>query len=125
MTRLLLVEDNPDNADLVLALLEDEYEMHVCSSAQDALDYIDSTRHDLPKLLLLDISLPGMDGVELLRHLRGDPDTGHLPAIALTAHAMKDDRNRLLAAGFDEYVSKPVDETTLVATIEGLLDGNV
>ena len=121
MTHLLLVEDNPDNAELICALLEDEYDIHVAGTADDAMAYLEEVADNPPPLFLLDISLPGRDGVELLRQLRGDDRFSGIPAIALTAHAMKDDRNRLLAVGFDDYVSKPVDEAILTDSISRLL----
>ena len=122
MKRILLAEDNQDNADLIRALLEPFYTVAVTQSASDAIQYLDTlSLADHPDLFLLDISLPGMDGTQLLRHLRADQRFRHIPAIAVTAHAMMNDRNRLLAVGFDEYVSKPVDEDQLVRAVEKLL----
>ncbi len=120
MTQILLVEDNPDNADLVCALLGDDHDITVVTSGKQALAWLGNNTGPLPNLLLLDISLPEMDGTELLRRLRSDTRFAVIPAIALTAHAMKDDRNRLLAVGFDEYISKPIDETLLNAAIDKL-----
>lgn len=114
MVSILLVEDNPDNADLVCAYLEDEHEITVCVNGQDALDHLDGNAGALPQLAFLDISLPGMDGTELLRCVRRDARFEHIPCIALTAHAMKDDRNRLLAVGFDDYISKPITDDTVL-----------
>ncbi|HEV2290331.1 MAG TPA: response regulator, partial [Gemmatimonadales bacterium] len=77
-----------------------------------------------PRVILLDISLPGMDGAEVLRRLRTDPGLGRIPVIALTAHAMTGDRERFLAMGFDGYVTKPIiDETLLYGAIARLLPG--
>jgi CheY-like chemotaxis protein len=77
-----------------------------------------------PELVLLDISLPSMTGLEVLEHMRADPALARLPVIALTAHAMPDDREKFLAQGFDAYVSKPiVDEELLFREIERLLGG--
>lgn len=122
MERILLTEDNEDNADLVCALLEDEYDIRVTTTAADAIDYLDTLpREQYPDLFLFDISLPGMDGIELLRHVRKDDRFRAIPAIAVTAHAMKDDRNRLLAVGFDDYVSKPVDGDVLIALVQRLI----
>jgi CheY-like chemotaxis protein len=124
MASVLLVEDNNDNADLVCAYLDGEFEISLATTAREALDQLEAGVGNLPDVLLLDISLPGMDGIELLRLLRHDARFEHLPAIALTAHAMKDDRNRLLAVGFDDYISKPVtDDAILIEAIRRLTGG--
>ncbi len=122
MPSILLVEDNRDNRDLVCALLEDFYAVESCADAHEALARLNAAGRELPKVLLLDISLPGMDGIELLQRLRSDPRLCHIPAIALTAHAMKDDESRLRSMGFEAYLSKPiVDETRLVQAVDALL----
>jgi len=114
--RIALVEDNPDNRLLVHAILEDRYEIEEYENGADAVAGI--TR-DRPDLVLLDISLPEMDGTEVLVRLRGDRSLDGLPVIALTAHAMTGDRERYLSAGFDDYVTKPiVDEELLIGAIE-------
>lgn len=120
--RVCVVEDNPDNRLLLQAMLGERYDITEFESGLAALAGLASAR---PDVLLLDISLPGMDGVELLSRLRADADLAHLPAIALTAHAMTMDREKFLAAGFDGYVAKPiVDEDVLVDAIEGLIARN-
>lgn len=123
MKKILLVEDNEDNRDLVCALLEDQYLVEECGDAGEALRRLRTGHPDgQPDLLLLDISLPGMDGVELLHHIRKDPLLAHIPAVALTAHALKDDGNRFMAEGFDGYVTKPiVNEDLLFDVIAKLL----
>ncbi len=84
-----------------------------------------SDRFRVPDLVLLDVSLPGMDGTEVLRQIRADPQLRHLPVIALTAHAMAGDREKYLGAGFSEYVTKPiVDENLLLEAISRLLSQN-
>ncbi len=114
-----VVEDNPDNRLLVRALLEDEYDIVEYETGVDALDGFGSSR---PNLVLLDISLPGMDGTEVLRRMRAEPALSRIPVVALTAHAMSGDRERFLAEGFDDYVTKPiVDETVLFDAIRRLL----
>ena len=119
MKRIALVEDNPDNRLLARAILEDLYEIDEYVNGMDALNGI---RRNLPALVLLDISLPGMDGSEVLRALRADAATYRLPVIALTAHAMAGDRERYLGQGFDSYVTKPiVDEHILISEIDRLL----
>ena len=119
MTRLAVVEDNPDNRLLLQAMLGDSYEIAEYASGQEALDGV---RISPPDLMLLDISLPEMDGIEVLRRLRAAKDTAGLPVIAVTAHAMAGDRERFLAHGFDGYVTKPiVDSDELIAAIEQLV----
>jgi CheY-like chemotaxis protein len=119
MRKIAIVEDNPDNRLLVSALLEDRYELVEYEDGTSALEGI--TRSP-PDLVLLDISLPGLDGGQVLAKLKASPGTARLPVIALTAHAMSGDRENMLAQGFDGYVSKPiVDETELFAAIAELL----
>lgn len=116
MKRIAIIEDNPDNRLLVRAIVRDEYELDEYEVGWDALQHVRDQGVDL---LLVDISLPGMDGMEVVRRIRADAGLCHLPTIALTAHAMAGDRERLLAAGFDDYVAKPiVDEAVLLATLE-------
>lgn len=120
-TRLCVavVEDNPDNRLLVRAMLEDRYDIDEYEAGPPALAAFHSRR---PALVLLDISLPGMDGMQVLAEIRADEALHTLPVVALTAHAMSDDQDRFLAAGFDAYVAKPiVDEQILFAAIEGLV----
>jgi CheY-like chemotaxis protein len=119
VTRIALVEDNPDNRLLVRAILEDLYDIDEYESGTEALAGI---RAERPALVLLDISLPGMDGTAVLAELRNDPEMTTLPIIALTAHAMAGDREKYLGLGFDAYVTKPiVDELVLIDTIAQLL----
>jgi two-component system cell cycle response regulator DivK len=118
--RLAVVEDNPDNRLLLSALLEDAYELDEYVDGPDALAGIPARP---PALVLLDISLPGMEGPEVLRRLRADPALAAIPVIALTAHAMAGDRERYLGLGFDSYVTKPiVDESLLFTAIQELLE---
>lgn len=117
--RLAVVEDNPDNRLLLSALLEETYELDEYVDGPDALAGIPARP---PALVLLDISLPGMEGPEVLRRLRADPALAGIPVIALTAHAMAGDRERYLALGFNSYVTKPiVDESLLFTAIQELL----
>jgi CheY-like chemotaxis protein len=116
MKNIALVEDNPDNRMLVQALLDGEY---CVTEYPDGHEALDGMRRQHPDLVLLDISLPGLDGVEVLRILRGDDQLRELPVIALTAHAMAGDRGRFLEAGFDDYVTKPItDEDLLLEAIK-------
>jgi two-component system cell cycle response regulator DivK len=122
MKTLYLIEDNQDNADLVKDLLADEFQVYHFYDAPSALTMLQDAVTPAPDLLLLDIGLPGMDGVALIKVIRSHPQLRHLPAIALTAHAMANDEARLLAAGFDGYVAKPiVDDAGLLSAINGLL----
>jgi len=120
MKRIAIVEDNRDNRLLLRAIMDDRYELTEYATGRAALDGI---RRDPPDLILLDISLPEMDGTEVLRRLRTDPSVARIPAIALTAHAMRGVRERLVAEGFDGYVVKPiVDEEELLSAIAQLLE---
>jgi len=117
--RLAVVEDNPDNRLLLQALLNDQYDIDEYADGPSALAGLVAA---VPALVLLDISLPGMDGSEVLRRIRATPSIASLPVIALTAHAMTGDRERFLMEGFDGYVTKPiVDETVLYSAIAVLL----
>jgi two-component system, cell cycle response regulator DivK len=119
MATLAVVEDNADNRLLIQAILGDQFNLVEYENGNDALAGIARSR---PDLVLLDISLPGMDGNEILHRIRTDVTLRDLPVIALTAHAMAGDREKFLAAGFDDYITKPiVDETQLFASIERLL----
>lgn len=120
MRTIGLVEDNPDNRLLVCAILEDLYDITEYETGHEALEGLKANK---PDLVLLDISLPGMDGPEVLHHIRSDESLKDLPVIALTAHAMAGDREKYLAMGFDDYLTKPiVDEDVLFKAIKGLLD---
>lgn len=119
LPRIAIVEDNADNRLLLSALLDDAYELDEYEDGPSALAGCSARR---PALVLLDISLPGMDGPEVLRRLREDSTLAKIPVIALTAHAMTGDRERYLGLGFDDYVTKPiVDESILFAAITRLL----
>ena len=121
MTKIAVVEDNPDNRLLVRAILEDRYDLCEYESGKEALE---KAPVDLPDLILLDISLPEMDGTEVLQKLRSEGPLSKTPIVALTAHAMVGDRERFLAAGFDDYIPKPIlDPTHLIGVIEKLLAG--
>jgi CheY-like chemotaxis protein len=114
-----VVEDNEDNRLLMRALLEGEYALDEYGDGPSALAGMFARP---PDLVLLDISLPGMDGNEVLAQLRADVKLSGLPVIALTAHAMVGDRERFLAAGFDDYITKPiVDDEALFDSIRRLL----
>lgn len=114
--RIAVVEDNADNRLLLQAILDDAYEIVEFESGPHAMEGLKAAD---PRLVLLDISLPGMDGTEVLKWMRKEEGLAHLPVIALTAHAMAGDRERFLALGFNDYVTKPiVDEDVLIGAIE-------
>jgi len=116
---IAVVEDNPDNRFLVQAILEDDYDLQEYETGVEALKGLPG---DPPDLVLLDISLPEMDGTEVLARMKQDERLSSIPVIALTAHAMAGDREKFLGLGFDDYLTKPiVDDTVLVAAIERLL----
>ncbi len=117
--KIAVVEDNPDNRMLVQALLEDRFEISEYETGMEAVEGLPS---NIPDLILLDISLPEMDGTEVLAWIREQDGLKQLPVIALTAHAMAGDRDKYLAAGFNDYVTKPiVDEALLIEAIERCL----
>lgn len=118
MARILIVEDNDLNLELATQLLEDK---HVVLSARDGEQGVVAALAERPDLILMDISLPRLDGFGAVAKIRADENVKRTPVIALTAHAIRGDRERMLAAGFDGYVSKPIDEELLFATIEELL----
>jgi len=121
LQKIAVVEDNPDNWMLLEALLEDRYQLFHYGTGRAALLGLPL---DPPVVILLDISLPEMDGTQVLRRLRQDAALSTIPVIALTAHAMAGDREKFLNMGFDDYVSKPiVDEQILFAAIERLVPG--
>lgn len=108
---ILIVDDNPLNMKLVNVLLTGEgYEVRTASDAQEALALV---RECPPRLILMDIQLPGIDGLELTRRLKADPATRDIAIIGLTAYAMKGDEQRIRAAGCDGYIPKPIDTRTL------------
>ena len=108
--RVLLIEDNVVNQELVTDLLEAHgFSVHRAQSAEDGLRLV---RDVAPDLVLMDLSLPGMDGLEATRVLKSDPRTRRLPVIALTAHAMRGDERIALRAGCDGYLTKPINTRT-------------
>lgn len=122
MTTIAVIEDNADNRLLLQAILDGLYEVVEYENGADALEGLALS---LPDLVLLDISLPGMDGNEILARIRADSRLRRLPVIALTAHAMSGDREKYLATGFNDYITKPiVDETVLLGAIERWLQAS-
>jgi CheY-like chemotaxis protein len=116
MHKIAVVDDNSDNRLIIRTILEDQYEIIEFSSGIEA---IEGFRKSKPDVVILDISLPEMDGTEILRRIREDAELHDLPVIALTAHAMVGDREKYLAAGFNDYVAKPIlDMSVLFSTIQ-------
>jgi len=115
---ILIIEDNQDNLLTLRAILKSTYHL---IEAYDGLDGINQAIESLPDLILLDISLPRMDGMEVIKELKKDNLTQKIPTIALTAQAMKGDREKMLTAGFDEYLSKPIDPLKLIDLIRVFL----
>jgi two-component system, cell cycle response regulator DivK len=118
---ILIVEDNPRNLKLVRDILEHlGYRTLATDNAEDGVAVAHRER---PAMILMDVQLPGMDGVEALAKLRGDPATAGIRVVALTAFAMKADRERFLSAGFDGYLEKPIDVPEFPGQIAALLAG--
>jgi CheY-like chemotaxis protein len=116
---ILIVEDNPLNLELVTDLLTAEG--YATRQALNGEEGVRLARQDPPSLILMDLRMPGMDGYAALRALREDPRTAHIPTVALTAQAMNGDREAVMAAGFNGYISKPIDTRTFSRTVASLL----
>jgi two-component system cell cycle response regulator DivK len=119
MTKVLVAEDNPVNRELLRELLENRgYSVIEACNGQEALDMVQQGQ---PDLLLLDIGMPVLDGFAVMRRLRENPKLATLPVLAVTAYAMRDDRDNALNAGFDGYISKPINARDLANELERLL----
>lgn len=119
MTRILVAEDNAVNRELLRELLELRgYTVIEACDGQEALETIEQTH---PELLLLDIGMPVLDGFAVVRKIRENPSLARLPVVAVTAYAMRGDREKILSAGFDGYLSKPVDPSSLTKELDRLL----
>lgn len=116
---ILVVEDNPQNLDLVEFLLDEAgYKVRKAMSAEEAREEMGK---EIPDLVLLDIQLPGCDGLTLVSEFREYPNADKLPIVALTAHAMQGDRERFIASGCNGYISKPVNVGTFIEQVEAVL----
>jgi two-component system cell cycle response regulator DivK len=119
VARILVIEDSPTNMKLVRLLLEGRGYGVLC--AEDALSGIALAQQEQPDLILIDIQLPGMDGLTATGLLKRDPATKHIRIAALTALAMKGDEERILAAGCDAYIAKPIHSTSFLEQVRELL----
>jgi CheY-like chemotaxis protein len=115
MARILIIEDSPLNMELIVFLLSASG--HELFQAERALPAIEIARQQALDLILMDINMPGLDGIQAARMLRTYPETRSIPLIALTAMAMEGDRERILAAGFDDYIAKPFDQSVLLQKV--------
>jgi len=118
MKKVLVVEDVDLNRELVVQLLEDRYQVIEAVNGQEGLDVAEQER---PDLILMDLSLPVVDGWEATRRLKANDELKSIPIIALTAHAMVGDEEKALAAGCDDYLVKPIDEKELYAKLAKFL----
>ena len=120
MKRILIVEDHELNMDLLVQLLEEQFETLTATNGAAGIELAERER---PDLILMDLSLPVMDGWEATRRIKAHDALKHIPVIALTAHAMVGDAERALACGCDDYMTKPLDEDLLFEKMHRLLGG--
>ena len=120
---VLVVDDNPTNLKLARVLLRSEgYDVHTAGDAAEALAALGRAR---PALVLMDLQLPGMDGLELTRLLKADPATRGIPVVAMTAYSMKGDAERARDAGCDGYLTKPLDTRAFPGQVRGFISGGL
>ena len=119
MAKILLVEDNEMNRDMLTRRLQRRG--HEVVVAVDGAEGLDLARREAPTLILMDMTLPVLDGWEATRRLKADPATGGIPIIALTAHAMSEDRARAIEAGCDDFDTKPIEFPRLLGKVDALL----
>jgi two-component system cell cycle response regulator DivK len=122
MTKILLVEDNEMNRDMLSRRLQRKgFEVAIAMDGRQGVEMAQAAPYDL---ILMDMSLPEVDGWEATRQIRAAPGTEKVPIIALTAHAMSGDREKAIEAGCDDYDTKPIELERLLGKIQALLDGN-
>jgi CheY-like chemotaxis protein len=114
MKKILVVEDVEFNRDLLVQLLEDDYEVLTAVNGEEGIALVERER---PDLVLMDLSLPVVDGWEATRRIKANPDLKNIPIVALSAHAMTGDEDKARQAGCDDYLSKPLKDTLLFATL--------
>lgn len=118
MKKILIVEDVELNLDLLMQLLEDDYELVV---ARDGAAGVEAATKETPDLVLMDMALPLMDGWEATRRIKADEALKHIPIIGISSHAMRGDPEKALAAGCDDYLTKPLDENLLFQKLDHFL----
>ena len=121
MSKILLVEDNERNRKLVRTILE--FRGHEVIECEDGAPSLELAREHKPALVLMDIQLPTMDGITALGRLRADPDTASIPVVAVTASVTPGERERVVAAGFNGYVAKPIDVSTFGDMVDRHVSG--
>ena len=122
MKKILIVEDVEINLELLIQLLEDQFQL---VSARDGETGVELVSIEAPDLIIMDMSLPVLDGWSATQAIRTNPETADIPIIALSAHAMEADKERALQAGCSAYLTKPVDERLLFKTIADLMEADV
>jgi len=120
--KVLVVEDDQDNREMVIKILK--HNGYLAIEAVNGREAVAKVKAEIPDLILLDLYIPKMDGYEVTKTLKADQGLNHIPIIALTAHAMKGDREEALAAGFDGYIAKPINVRDLPQQIEHFLKQN-
>lgn len=115
LSTVLVVEDNPDNMFTIKAILKDRYNVLEAVDGESALD---KAQRDLPDLILMDISLPKMDGLTVVRFLKENKTTKNIPVIAVTARVMKGEREKIIKFGCDDYIPKPIDPEIMLGKID-------
>lgn len=118
MKKILIVEDVELNLDLLVQLLEDDYELITAENGESGVSL---ARQYKPDLILMDLSLPILDGWEATRQIKADDDLKHIPIIGLSAHAMSGDKEKALAAGCDDYLTKPLNDELLFQKLDHFL----
>lgn len=119
---ILLVEDNPASLELMRYLLmSDGHEVLLATDGRQAIEHLAAGPNSSPALVLTDIQMPNLDGYQLLAHIRADPRLQALPVVALTAYSMPGDQERVMRAGFDGYLSKPIDPEAVLQQVRAML----
>jgi len=121
--RVLLVEDNYDNFEMVRFLLERAG--YIVVGAHTGREAVTAAHENKPDVILMDLSLPEMDGWEAAREIKNDPEIANIPLIALTAHTLPGDRKKALEAGFDDYISKPINVPAFYDIVKDVLKGKL
>ena len=119
MTRILVVDDHEDNVELLRARLEARG--YLVESARDGLEALERVHARAPDLILLDVMMPKLDGIEVVRRIKGNPKLPFIPIIALTAHALASDREKAMEVGCDGYLAKPCEPRAVVAEVQRFL----